>query len=215
MRLFLASHDIGVFGEELVKLIGKKQKVLIIPNARDYHEEHKYIDNVVHAKVKMFAKLGLQAEGLDLRRFFGQQAALADFLETKDSIGMIYSLGGDVFLLRTAMKLSGLDEILRVKLKNDEIVYGGSSAGSMVATTDLSLYERDELLPEDVKKYYNTPAELSGLGLILEVLIPHADDPTRKWITDLYLERAGSRAVLLNDADVFIVNGDKTEILRG
>lgn len=36
MRLFLASHDVGFFGEKLVELIGKKQKVLIIPNARDY-----------------------------------------------------------------------------------------------------------------------------------------------------------------------------------
>lgn len=215
MRLFLASHDVGFFGEKLVELIGKKQKVLIIPNARDYHEENKYIDNVVHAKVKMFAELGLSAAGLDLKRFFGKREKLEEFLNARRDVGMIYALGGDVFLLRTAMKLSGLDQILLEKLKDDEIAYGGSSAGSMLATMDLELYERDELRPEEVQKYYNVPAELKGLGLIDKVLIPHVDDIKRKQITQLYLEKAGERAVLLNDSDVYLVNNDNSEILRG
>lgn len=215
MRLFLASHDLGKFGEKLIELLGEKREVLIVPNARDYHEENKYIDNVVHAKVKMFAELGIKATGLDLKRFFGKTEKLDEYLKSKANVGMIYALGGDVFLLRTAMKLSGMDKIIQEKLKNDEIVYGGSSAGSMVTVTDLRIYERDELSPKEVEKYYNTPAELQGLGLVQGIIIPHADSPKRDWITKLHQERAGSRAIMLNDADVLVVDGNKTEILRG
>jgi dipeptidase E len=46
--------------------------------------------------------------------------------------------GGNVFVLRQAMKLSGLDQILITKSEHDNFVYGGYSAGCCVLSKMLT-----------------------------------------------------------------------------
>lgn len=41
MRLYLASHNLGPYTNELLELVGEGRKALFIENARDYYPDEK------------------------------------------------------------------------------------------------------------------------------------------------------------------------------
>lgn len=79
-------------------------------------------------------------------------------------------IGGNVFVLRQAMKYSGFDTFLRMISSNLNYLYIGYSAGSCVLSSDLKeLAIVDELL----SFYKNTEVFYDGIGLISYLFIPH------------------------------------------
>ena len=114
MRLYLASHNLGPFTDELLKLVGKGRKALFIENARDYYPEEKRA-NDLKEKLEMISSLGFEVEELNLRNYFGKPDELKEFLQAYKP-DLIYASGGNVFLLATAYHLSGFDKILREDL---------------------------------------------------------------------------------------------------
>lgn len=217
MRLFLSSQDLGNFDEDLRQLVGDNRKTLLITNARDYKESNARAERVAE-KIQILQQTGFQVEELDLREYFSKDPSeLQSFIEEYDP-GLVYSMGGDVFLLGTALKISGMDEILHQRLMEDITVYAGHSAGAMVASKDIEAYERDELKPEEVSMHYEGAEPITnGLGLIDEYIIPHADWPERKITTEMYLTRfakIGANSIVLNDGDAYIVNGNHKIIKR-
>ncbi len=68
-------------------------------------------------------KIGIEAKRLDLRPFFCKQAELARYIEEKQT-GLIFSVGGNVICLATALHESGMDEIIRQGVAEDRFVYG-------------------------------------------------------------------------------------------
>ena len=118
MRLYLASHNLGPYANELLKLIGEGRKALFIENARDYYPDEKRA-NDLREKLAMLSKLGFEVEELNLRNYFGKPNELRDFIDSYKP-DLIYASGGNVFLLATAYRLSGFDEILREDLARDK-----------------------------------------------------------------------------------------------
>ena len=175
MRLYLASHNLGPYANELLKLIGEGRKALFIENARDYYPDEKRA-NDLREKLAMLSKLGFEVDELNLRNYFGKPNELRDFIDSYKP-DLIYASGGNVFLLATAYRLSGFDEILREDLARDKYVYGGFSAGIMVICKTIRLYGHDYLVPERVPEIYGVDAVLDGVGLVDYQLIPHADVP--------------------------------------
>lgn len=219
MRLFLASQDFGTFASTLRELANTNLKVLMITNARDYRPES-YIKELIARKQRLFKGAGFEAEALDLRRFFREPEKLQSTIETRQP-GTIYALGGNAFLLAVAMRLSGMDGLLRDYLCRDQLVYAGGSAGAMMAAPNLQVYNCDTL-PDNsasiVREVYDTPPVFDGLGLIDKYIVPHYDVAERADAVDYYeqqITQIGGEAILLRDADVYVVDGEETKLLRG
>ena len=213
MRLFLASEDFGGHVAELHRLVGDNKKALVIFNAQDYKDEGKRGD-VIERKSKLFRENGFEFAELDLRNYFGKEQQLKEYIE-EIKPGLVFSIGGNYFILRRAFAQSGLDETLLNDLENDKYVYGGSSAGTMIATPDLRYY--DDQKAEDVPSGYRSEPIWEGLGLVDMYISPHQDQNWYKpYIKDRLdkLKRDGKPFITLNDSDVYVVDGEKKEVLR-
>ncbi|MCQ2571295.1 MAG: peptidase E [Candidatus Saccharibacteria bacterium] len=217
MRLFLASSGLGNYAKRLRSLAGSNRRVLIVRNARDYRAED-YAANVLGDKMALFRNAGFDPQVLDLQLFFGRAEELEGYLEQYDP-GIIYCLGGNPFYLNAAMHLSGLDKIIHHALLNDAIVYAGESAGTLVATKNLTPYMRDEgRNPEITKEMYGKRAPLEALGLISFYPVCHAFREDHAAKTEMYRRKImeiGGKAVLLDDNDAIVIDGSKAQVLRG
>ena len=106
---------------------------------------------------------------LDLRDYFGKQDELRNKLEER---GAIFISGGNVFVLRQAMRLSGLDKILP-ELQDTDFLYAGYSAAGCVLAPNLKAYE----IVDPLDTPYSEQKEViwKGLGFVDWALMPHWD----------------------------------------
>ena len=106
---------------------------------------------------------------MNLSDYFNKRKELKKKLE---EVGAIFISGGNVFVLRQAMKLSGLDEILK-ELRDSNFLYAGYSAAGCVLAP--SLKGMDLVDPLDTP--YKEPSEViwEGLGFVDFHFIPHWD----------------------------------------
>ncbi len=217
MKLFLASHNFGNFAETLQNMVGDNRKTLVITNARDFlsDEERKLS---VKEKLDLFHEHGFAAEELDLRNYFASLPEKLEEYVKKSNPGLIYCIGGDMFMLATALNVSGMDKIIRRRVRSGNSVYGGSSAGSIVTSPDIEIYERDELEVETVPSYYGVEAVTSGLGLIDNYIIPHVGVDRFAERTKFYeaqLQKIHADYITLGENDVYIVDNGHKVIKRG
>ena len=168
MKYYLSSYEIGNETEKLKTLV-PKGKIGYIPNARDFtgadpERREKRNKN----DMQSLRELGLEVEMVNLRDYFGKQSELKNKLE---ELGAIFISGGNVFVLRQAMKLSGLDEVLK-ELRNDSnfLFAGYSAAGCILASSLRGMEIVDSL---DIP--YNEKKEIvwDGLGFIDFRFVPH------------------------------------------
>ena len=214
MRLFLSSHDFGNYKTELLKLTKNGRKTLIITNARDFLSDDEK-QTVVSRKLALFRDAGFEAEELDLRQYFGREEQLAEFIESYRP-NLFFAIGGNVFLLSTAYRLSGFAEILLDDLKQDKYVYGGGSAGGIVTVKSLEYYGHGYLTPEKVLEIYGADAVMDGLGLIDRYVVPHADEPKFSEATKKYYKRLnqdGRDILLINQNSAYIIDGNQANLL--
>lgn len=217
MKLFLSSHNFGNFVHTLRDLAGANRKTLVITNARDYKPADERRE-IIKEKMNLFQQNGFDAKELDLREYFSLPPELLEKYVTQYDPGLIFCIGGDIFLLATALNVSGMDDIIRSRVESGKSVYGGNSAGAIVAVEDIEVYERDELQIETIPEYYGVEAVTSGLGLIDKYIIPHMDVEKFAERTKFYqaqLANIHAERIQLNDNDVYIVNGNHKEVKRG
>lgn len=210
MKLFLSSQDLGNYATDLHELVGNNRKTLVITNAQDYKNPTDKAERVAK-KLQLLQEAGFEVQELDLREYFAKDPTELKKFVTDYNPGLIYSIGGNVFLLATAFKVSGMDDILRELLAEDKVVYAGHSAGAMVTAKDIEVYERDDLKVENVSAYYGVESITDGLGLIDEYIIPHANRPERTKITAFYetqIAKIGAESIILSDGDAYIANGN-------
>lgn len=176
MRLYLSSYRLGDRAGALLALIGGTgARAAIISNALDGipSETRDAYRAEVYDPARELASLGIVGEDLDLRRFFARKEALRQELAGYD---LVWVMGGNAFTLRRAMKQSGFDAVISGMLDRDEIVYGGFSAGAVVAGPSLDGYEiMDD--PSELPPGYDVNPVRDGLGLIDFAIIPHYRSP--------------------------------------
>ena len=117
-------------------------------------------------------------------------------------------MGGNTFVLRQAMKLSGFDAILKSMLKKDNILYGGYSAGICVLAPTmrgLELVDHPEAKPYGKK--YKTIWE--GLGILNYLIVPHykSDHPESKRMNKVVKYVIDNKMLFktLRDGEVIII----------
>ena len=109
MKLYLSSYKLGNkvdFLQDWLK--DHDNKIGLIINARDIFPEGERKENRIKSDAKELENLGFDVKIVDLKNYFGKKEELEELLTT---IHSFYVIGGNVFTLRRAMKLSGFDEV--------------------------------------------------------------------------------------------------------
>ena len=172
MRMYLSSFRMGDHPERLVALLDPPGPAAVIANAIDQAEAGERLEGV-QRELDALAELGIDAEDLDLRDYFGAADRLAADLA---GYRLVWVRGGNTFVLRHALAESGADEILTSLVARDALVYGGYSAGCCVLAPSLRGLELVDD-PEAVGETYGVPPIWDGLGLLEYAFVPHVDSP--------------------------------------
>lgn len=213
MKLYLSSYKLGNDIELLKEWVKNNNKMLVIPNALDVFEDSERKTNGILDKCKDLQELGFETQILDLRNYFNKEDELRRYLQDYNSF---YVLGGNVFVLRQAMKLSGFDNYLNDISKLDNYLYAGFSAGICVLAKDLhGIHLADK--PE--KGPYNYGNIIwDGIGIIDYMPVPHFDTPEHPeshlmYDVVKYLQDNNLPYQTLRDGDV-IIEPEKNRTLK-
>ncbi|WP_416065373.1 Type 1 glutamine amidotransferase-like domain-containing protein [Rhizobium sp. ZK1] len=215
MRLYLSSYRLGASAFQLRKLLNGGRRAAVIQNALDFiptKARRAYEANIYDPKAEL-ADWGIQAEELDLRQYFGRPNTLRKALAGFD---LVWAVGGNAFLLRRAMRQSGFDRIIGELLRQDALVYGGFSAGAVVATPSLKGIDiMDD--PQQLAPDYDEAILWDGLGLVDFSIVPHYrsdhDEAEAAEKTVNFLEEAGTPFQPLRDGEVIVVEGRNVTLL--
>jgi dipeptidase E len=191
----------------LAALVGKAPKDVqfaLIGNAADpYGEPWPAWVEANHAAAR---RLGFVIETVDLRKYRGNLNELDALLSKKD---VLWFGGGNTFYLRWLLKDIGADKLV-VGLAENGKVYGGDSAGAVLAGPTLKYFEAADdphAAPEVVQ---------DGLHLTQFVVVPHMDNEKYGGIVqgiNAALKADKFVTVPLNDGQALVVNGEARVIL--
>lgn len=213
MKLFLSSYFLGNHPDELAKLVDSNKKVGIIMNAADIYSNAKRPDYLEKEVTKMSA-IGLEAEELDLRDYFEDNAELNDRLK---HYGLLWVMGGNSFVLRRAMRLSGFDTLIGDLVNENNLVYGGFSAGAVVATKTLRGIDLVDD-PNSVPEGYPQNVIWEGLGFVDFSIAPHyrSDHPESESIEKVveYFQTNSMPYKALSDGEALVVRDENVLLLN-
>lgn len=168
MKLYLSSYRLGQGSAELKKLVVNK-KAAIIANALDFSTDLVRKNSTISRELADIGSLGFEAEVLDLRNYFHKSDALFSKLA---QFGLFWVIGGNTFILRKAMKISGFDKWLLDQRENKDLVYAGYSAGVCVLSPSLKGLEIVDD-PNEKAAGYDDTVIWQGLGIIDWAFAPH------------------------------------------
>lgn len=168
MRFYLSSYKMGNETARLAEIMPENHHTAYISNALDFSSD--LLRRSKHESRDMYdlKTVGLEPELLDLRDYFNRTKELSDKLK---NFGVIWVSGGNAFVLRQAMKLSGFDVLINT-LKTVDMLYGAYSAGVCVLSPTL---HGMELIDDPSQKPYgdNIKTIYEGLGIIDYYVVPH------------------------------------------
>jgi dipeptidase E len=213
MRLYLSSFRNGNQPDELIKLLAGRTRTALIANAIDFNtpeeRQHKVNDEIARLSL-----LGLKAEDVDLRNYFGKDKELATKLAGFD---LVWVRGGNTFILRRACAQSGADTIIKELLEKDQIVYGGYSAGIDLISADLhgiELVDDPHVIPDN----YESDIIWEGLGILPYTVNAHykSDHPESADIDKAieYMIEHHVPFMALRDGEAIVIDG-KNQMIAG
>ena len=165
MKLFLAS----AFDQSLASFRGifgpqEGRKVIFIANAADNDKGDKWWINTDR---EAFQKLGCEVVDVDLRTITEN-----DFSKLLKESDIIHFCGGSVIYLICLIKERGFAKLITEAVRKGQIIYTGTSAGSMIVAEDLTINAYD---PEE-KDFVARMKDKTGLGLVNFLIIPHTNN---------------------------------------
>jgi dipeptidase E len=206
MKLYLSSYKIGDEPDKLTGLFSANKRVGYVPNALDFTgADPERRKRHIESDIASLVDIGLEPELLDLREYFWKRETLENKIR---ALGGLWISGGNVFILRQAMKLSDLDTILETGSGLEDFVYGGYSAAGCVLSKSLRGYE----LVDDATDFpYDGQMEMiwDGLGLIDFAFLPHFDSehPESAGVGDVkdYCIKNGIPYKTLRDGEALVI----------
>lgn len=203
MKLYLSSIEIPNSDELLGLLSGKQSlSVAIIPDAWDTYPEERRLPIIEKLK-GIFHSIGIKPSLIKLSETSGEG------LRTELSKhSLVWVMGGNSFYLNYVVHKSGFAEMIK-QLMDNGLVYGGESAGAVLATPTLRGVE----LMDDPSEAPEVIWE--GLRLVDFGIIPHWDNEKYKEV----LEKAKAkmekhaRVETLGDKQAFVINGNSVKVV--
>jgi len=199
LKYYLSSYRVGNHGEKFAEMLNGR-RVAYIPNALDHisiEDQTKTRDR----NQKDLENLSINSEILDLKDYFDNSEKLSEVLS---NYAGVWVTGGNTFVLRQAMKLSGFDSIL--KSVSEDFIYAGYSAGVCVLAPNL---EPLQIVDDPNKSPYPQLSEpiWDGLNILNHMILPHykSDHPESADI-DLEVaecEKKGIPYKTIRDGEVF------------
>ena len=208
MKLFLtalmiSSAQVG----ELKKLAGKRAreiKIALIENATEpYPEGQSWIEG----NLKSLKSFGFEVELIDLKKYKGKLVKFESMLANKD---VVWLGGGNTFYLRWILKDVGVDKIVTKRVKDNAIIFGGDSAGAIVAGPTLKYFDSADD-PND-----SPGVVLDGLNIIKQVIVPHMDNEKFEAVIHGINDRLrsdGFETIPLNDGQALLIDGAEHKII--
>jgi len=206
MKYYLSSYKLGNELEKLHSLIGQTSgKFGYIPNALDFsNADPAWKKEYIKEDMEDLRSNGAEVELLDLKDYFGKEKELGEKMQ---SLGGVYVSGGNTFVLRQAMKISGFDEVFHELTKREDFLYIAYSAGCCLLATTLKYYAitdnaRDFPYPQIKETIWE------GLGVLDFIFEPHYDsDHPESESTDKEIKKLVDEKVLFKayrDGEVLI-----------
>ncbi|MDN5853042.1 MAG: peptidase E [Actinomycetia bacterium] len=209
MRLYLSSFRLGTDPSAFVRMAGTGARVAVVANSIDALDAADRGERVAR-ELDALTALGFQASEIDLRQVDDPEAAFS-------GVDALWVRGGNLFVLRHALAVSGADSVLVRMLRDDAIVYAGYSAGPCVLAPSLrGLEECDPI--DDVARAYGAEARFDGLGVLPYAIVPHIDSPEHpesamlEQVADAY-RRDDTPHRLLRDGEALVVEGEETYVV--
>ena len=171
MKYYLSSFKLGSKPSDYYSLLNSEKSIAYIANALDHviGKKDDWLKKHVSADVRMLEELKLSVSVIDLKDYFGRPADLVKLL---GGLSGVWLSGGDVFVLRQAMKLSGFDAIISGSSLAENFVYSGYSAGCCVLSPTLKPYQ--EASDPKARPYAEIDYTIwEGLGVIDFAFMPH------------------------------------------
>lgn len=210
MRLLLTSSGLTnkSITKALIDLVGKtpkKTNFVFIPTAANVEIGDKgwLIDDLMNVKKQGFNSVDIVDISAVRKNIW--------LPRLKDANVLLFG-GGNTFHLMYWLNKSGLSKLLPGLLKSR--VYVGISAGSMVASRDLSLSQSERLYyPDGVGKYKSG----QGLGFVDFYIRLHLNSPHFPEVREDYLKETAKNfretIYALDDESAVIVNGSKIKVV--
>jgi len=206
MKLYLSSYRIPT-PDDLAQLLGKPLKdttVAFIGNAKDYYAKRAR-DYKINDCVQELQALGLKVEVIDLRDY-SDEAELKDELAGHD---LIWVMGGNTFCLRYEARRSGFEAIVADLLQSG-IVFGGDSAGALLAGTSIAGVESAD------NPAFAEEVITEGLCLVPYVVLPHVDNPEfTEAAQTVHSLHQDTDIIELTDSQAVVFDGDEHHIVQG
>lgn len=206
MKYYLSSYRFGDRIEDLKRLRGSNKKLGHINNARDWvGVDAERALNTQNDEMEFLNSLGFVSEALNLQDYFNKAATLKEKL---NSLGAIWVSGGNTFVLRQAMELSGFDKTFPELQARKDFLYSGYSAGICILSESLQPIDQVDD-PNNFPYEGLSQAIYTGLGIFKYSFMPHYDSnhPESEAI-DLEIKRCIENKWLfkaLKDGEVIII----------
>ena len=172
MKFYLSSYKFGNQMGRLSEMLPPGSVIGHVNNSRDFTWADAAIREAYqNEEIAELTKLGFAAEPLDLKQYFGRAEALRSKIDTLDGL---WVSGGNTFVLRQAMWLSGFDDIFMGLRYRKGFLYGGYSAGICILCDSLKYIGRVDD-PNDFPYPENKETIWEGLGVFSYGLLPHYD----------------------------------------
>lgn len=212
VKLFLSSYRFGGHSDAFVDLTGPPGRIAVIANASDAWPAAAR-ESSLRSEFGPLRALGYRPVEVDLRNYIGSRPALERAIDSFDSV---WVRGGNTFVLRAQMARSNADAILRERILDETITYGGYSAGACVVAPSLEGVE-DSDDPGEVFPTTGTDVIWSGLKLVDFAVVPHLgselDERGSAAETLSRLRRAGVVCHGLTDGQAILVDARGTTVL--
>lgn len=216
MRLFLSSYRAGGHNAELLDFLRGIEKVAFISNAKDYKTQAER--NIsMRENFDFWQSLRIEPSEVDLKPYFHKTGAE----KLLDGFDFVWLAGGNAFLLRRALKYSGLDKYLIGRVRSGSLAYGGESAGAILAAPTLRGSEDEDTPdheddPNYVPKGYDRKVLWDGLGFLDFVPVPHyqSADVGESIVGYIkYLDEHKIPRKTIREDQVLIVDGGSSRVL--
>jgi dipeptidase E len=224
-QIFLASdiiQTIKLFINK-AKINTKQTKVIFIADAGEpykfYGEETPWIETDREAFLKEgfeVVEMTLEEFGLETNKILKQvQDDKTVSKKDQDSTTILHICGGHTLYLLNKIRKCNLVATIQNLVLSDQIIYSGSSAGSMIVAPDLSIKKDLNDEPETWAKYLSDFTDYSGLNLVDFLIVPHFNIPEYSPYNQEYVKNSSFNTpiLFLSDNQAVWVEDRKFEIV--
>jgi len=203
MKLYLSSYGIPdpqTFSEFVGKSLTDIRFGLVF-NAKDHKPEEERQQKLSEA-LDYFGGMGCKVEQINLLDYVGKASEL---LAKFKQLDVLWFAGGNTYVLRWAVAKSNAEEAIKEAL-NSGVIYGGESAGAILAGPTLKHYEAADEPGAAPEAIYG------ALGLVNVAIVPH-------WGSEKYaqvlasiergLKADGHTTIRLTDSEYLLVTDNE------